>query len=89
MSLLKKINIAIAGATGFVGLDLINILIKHPKVNIINICARKNIGKRIQFFDKRIKKNLPRISKVESDRYIIYIIAHRRITKSNKKIIKI
>ena len=56
MSLLKKINIAIAGATGFVGLDLINILIKHPKVNIINICARKNIGKRIQFFDKRIKK---------------------------------
>ena len=66
MSLLKKINIAIAGATGFVGLDLINILIKHPKVNIINICARKNIGKRIQFFDKRIKKNLPRISKIES-----------------------
>ena len=28
MSLLKKINIAIAGATGFVGLDLINILTK-------------------------------------------------------------
>ena len=39
---IKKINIAIAGATGFVGLDLVKILSKHPNVNITNLCATKN-----------------------------------------------
>ena len=34
MSSLKKINAVIVGATGYVGLDLIKILSKHPKVNI-------------------------------------------------------
>ena len=59
MSSLKKINVVIAGATGYVGLDLVNILAKHPKVNIKYLCAQKNIGKKINNFDNRIKKNLP------------------------------
>ena len=46
---IKKINIAIAGATGFVGLDLVKILSKHPNVNITNLCATKNLGKNIQY----------------------------------------
>ena len=53
----KKINIAIAGATGYVGLDLIKLLSNHPKANIKYLCAQKKIGKNIQYFDKRIKKN--------------------------------
>ena len=61
----NKINIVVAGATGYVGLDLIKILSNHPKAKITNLCAQKNIGKRIQFFDKRIKKKLPKISKLE------------------------
>jgi len=65
MSSLKKINAVIAGATGYVGLDLINILAKHPRVKIKHLCARKNIGKKIQNFDKRIKKKLPKISKID------------------------
>mgnify|MGYP001250191232 FL=1 len=64
MSSIKKINVAVAGATGYVGLDLINILATHPKVNIKYLCAQKNIGKKIQYFDKRIKKKLPKISKL-------------------------
>ena len=44
MSLSKKINVVVAGATGYVGLDLINILAKHPKVEIKYLCAQKNIG---------------------------------------------
>tara|TARA_B100002051_G_C16686473_1_gene612894 strand:- start:458 stop:1489 length:1032 start_codon:yes stop_codon:yes gene_type:complete len=59
---LNKINIVVAGATGYVGLDLIKILSTHPKVNIKYLCAQKKLGKRIQFFDKRIKKKLPKIS---------------------------
>ena len=58
MSSKKKINIAVAGATGFVGLDLINILSKHPNVNLKYLCAQKNLGKNIQKFDKRIKKKI-------------------------------
>ena len=56
MSNYNKINVAIIGATGFTGLDLILILSKHPKVKIINLCATKNLGKKISFFDKRIKQ---------------------------------
>ena len=37
----KKINVAIVGATGYVGLDLINFLSKHPKVTIKYLCAQK------------------------------------------------
>ena len=63
---LKKINVAIAGATGYVGLDLIYLISKHPKVNIISLCAQKNLGKNIQFFDKRIKKKLPKIDSLKN-----------------------
>ncbi|MBA1339659.1 MAG: N-acetyl-gamma-glutamyl-phosphate reductase [Pelagibacterales bacterium] len=63
---LKKINVAIAGATGYVGLDLIYLISKHPKVNIISLCAQKNLGKNIQFFDKRIKKKLPKIGSLKN-----------------------
>jgi N-acetyl-gamma-glutamyl-phosphate reductase len=58
----KKINIVVAGATGYVGLDLVYYLAKHPKVNITHLCAQKNLGKKINSFDKRIKKNLPKIT---------------------------
>jgi N-acetyl-gamma-glutamyl-phosphate reductase len=60
----NKINIAVIGATGYTGLDLTLILSKHPKVRITNLCATKNLGKKINFFDKRIKKKLPKISSI-------------------------
>ena len=59
---LNKINTAILGATGFVGLDLVLILSNHKHVNIKYLCAQKNIGKEINLFDNRIKKKLPKIS---------------------------
>jgi N-acetyl-gamma-glutamyl-phosphate reductase len=58
----NKINVAIIGATGFTGLDLVYLLSNHPQVKILYLCATKNLGKKISFFDKRIKKNLPNIS---------------------------
>ena len=48
-----SLKIAIAGATGYVGLELINILSSHPKAKIIYLCAQKSIGKSIGIFDKR------------------------------------
>ena len=61
-----SLNIAIAGATGYVGLELIKILSKHSKVRILYLCAKKSAGKKIYTFDKTIiKKNLPKITKIE------------------------
>ena len=61
----NKIKIAVIGATGFTGLDLVYLLSKHSMIEIINLCATKNLGKKISFFDKRIKKKLPRISSIK------------------------
>ncbi len=62
-----SLNIAIAGATGYVGIELIKILSKHPKVKIVYLFAQKSIGKSINSFDKKInKRSLPKISKIES-----------------------
>tara|TARA_B100000809_G_scaffold34890_1_gene30537 strand:+ start:168 stop:1193 length:1026 start_codon:yes stop_codon:yes gene_type:complete len=62
-----SLNIAIAGATGYVGLELIKILSKHPKVKILYLCANKSTGSKIDNYDKKIiKKNLPKITKIES-----------------------
>ena len=49
-----SLNIAVAGATGYVGLELIKILSKHPKVKIIYLCATKSIGKSVDYFDKKM-----------------------------------
>jgi len=61
----KKINVVVSGATGYVGLDLVYYLSKHPNINISYLCAQKNLGKNIQYFDKRIKKKLPKISNLK------------------------
>jgi len=62
-----SLNIAIAGATGYVGIQLIKILSKHPKANILYLCAKKSIGKSISYFDNKItNKSLPKISKINS-----------------------
>ena len=47
-----SLNIAIAGATGYVGLELLNLLLKHPKAKIKYLCATKSIGKHIKYFNK-------------------------------------
>ena len=62
---MKKIkNIAIAGATGFSGIELIKILLKHPYANIKYLFAQSNIGKPMSFFDKSFKNTkLPLVSK--------------------------
>ena len=66
MSINNKIKIAVIGATGYTGLDLTLMLSKHPRVKIVYLCATKNIGKKISYFDRRIKKKLPKISSVKT-----------------------
>ena len=65
MPIHNKKKVAVIGATGYTGLDLIYLLSKHPRVKINNLCATKNLGKKINYFDKRIKKKLPKISSLK------------------------
>ena len=59
----NTINIAIAGATGYVGLELIKILENHPKVKITFLLSKNFVGKKINFFDKKIKsRKLPKLT---------------------------
>ena len=51
MVMKDSINVAVAGATGYVGLELINILNNHPQSKIKFLCAQKSIGKSISSFD--------------------------------------
>ena len=59
-----KLNVLIAGSTGYIGIQLIKLLIKHKNINIKYLCGNSTIGKNISFFDKSLKnKNLPKIIK--------------------------
>ena len=42
-----SLNIAIAGATGYVGIELIKILSQHSNAKILYLCASKSIGKKL------------------------------------------
>ena len=61
---MSKINVLIAGSTGYIGVQLINLLIKHKKINIKYLCGNNSVGKDISLYDKSLKnKNLPKIIK--------------------------
>ena len=54
---MSKLNALIAGSTGYIGIQLIKLLIKHPYINIKYLCGNTSKGKSIHTFDKSIKKN--------------------------------
>ena len=56
----KKISVAILGSTGYVGLELVKILSKHPNVNIVFLGTEKTPNISIQKFDSSIDiSNIP------------------------------
>ncbi|MFL2896649.1 MAG: N-acetyl-gamma-glutamyl-phosphate reductase [Candidatus Pelagibacter sp.] len=61
---MSKVNVLIAGSTGYIGIQLIKLLINHRKVKIKYLCGNSSVGKKINYFDKNIKvKYLPKIIK--------------------------
>ena len=61
---MRKLNALIAGSTGYIGVQLIKILIKHKYVNIRYLCGNNSVGKNISFYDDFFKsKKLPKIVK--------------------------
>ena len=61
---MPKLNVLVAGSTGYIGVQLIKLLVKHNKINIKYLCGNTSIGKDISYYDKSLKyKNLPKIIK--------------------------
>lgn len=63
---MSKFNVLVAGSTGYIGIQLINLLIKHKYVNIKYLCGNSSVGKNIAVYDSKLKnKKLPKIQKFD------------------------
>jgi N-acetyl-gamma-glutamyl-phosphate reductase len=61
---MPKLNALVAGSTGYIGVQLIKLLVKHKYINIKYLCGNSSIGKKISNFDKSLSnKKLPNIIK--------------------------
>ena len=61
---MRKLNVLIAGSTGYIGVQLVKLLSNHQNINIKYLCGNSSIGKNISFFDKTLNnKKLPKIVK--------------------------
>jgi len=61
---MPKLNVLVAGSTGYIGVQLIKLLVKHSDVKIKYLCGNSSVGKSISSFDNSLKsKKLPKIIK--------------------------
>ena len=63
---MPKLNVLVAGSTGYIGLQLIKLLIKHKNVNIKYLCGNSSVGKKVSSYEKFKGSNkLPKIVKFD------------------------
>jgi N-acetyl-gamma-glutamyl-phosphate reductase len=63
---MSKLKVLVAGSTGYIGIQLIKLLVKHSKVEIRYLCGNTSVGKNISHFESSLKKNkLPKIVKFD------------------------
>jgi len=61
---MPKLNVLVAGSTGYIGIQLIKLLVKHKYVKIKYLCGNSSIGKKITDYDNsRTLIKLPKIIK--------------------------
>ena len=61
---MRKLNVLIAGSTGYIGIQLVKLLVNHKNIKIKFLCGSSSVGKNIEYFDKSLKnKKLPKIVK--------------------------
>ena len=59
---MDKLNVLIAGSTGYIGTQLVKLLCKHKNIKIKYLCGNTSVGKNISSYDKDLKKyKLPKI----------------------------
>ena len=53
---MPKLNALVAGSTGYIGVQLIKILVKHKYINIKYLCGNSSVGKNISSYDKSLSR---------------------------------
>jgi len=53
---MPKLNALVAGSTGYIGTQLIKILVKHKYINIKYLCGNSSVGKSISSYEKSLSK---------------------------------
>ena len=70
---MPKLNVLVAGSTGYIGVQLIKLLVKHNNVKIKYLCGNSSVGKDISRYEKLLnKKKLPKIVKFNKS-YLKYV----------------
>ena len=63
-----KLNALVAGSTGYIGVQLVKLLVKHKNINIKYLCGDSSVGKKVSNYEKSlIKKKLPKIVKFKKE----------------------
>ena len=61
---MPKLNVLVAGSTGYIGVQLIKLLVKHSNIKIQYLCGNSSVGKTISSYDQSLSsKKLPKIVK--------------------------
>ena len=61
---MPKLNALVIGSTGYIGIQLIKLLVKHKYINIKYLCGNSSVGKKVSNYDKLLSnKKLPKIIK--------------------------
>ena len=63
----KKVSVAILGSTGYVGIELIKILNKHPNVEIVFLGTENNPNTSFKKFDNSINNNELPLTRLNED----------------------
>ena len=59
---MPKLNVLVAGSTGYIGVQLIKLLVKHSDIKIKYLCGNSSVGKNISSYEKSLSsKKLPKI----------------------------
>ena len=61
---MSTLNVLVVGSTGYIGVQLIKLLIKHRYINIKYLCGNSSVGKKISNYEKSLTNiKLPKIIK--------------------------
>ena len=70
---MPKLNVLVAGSTGYIGVELVRLLVKHKNIKIKYLCGNSSVGKKISHYEKLLIKNkLPKIVKFNKS-YLKYV----------------
>ena len=91
---MPKLNVLVAGSTGYIGIQLIKLLNIHKDVKIKYLCGISSVGKKISDYEKSLKMSeLPKISKfkqsyLEEVDLIFTALPNGEAQEISKKLIK-